>query len=367
MHRRCAGRPRRRDLHFDQIAFAQQRDEHVFEFGRAGVLLRHRQLAKRRVHPRFGFRALSIINEDPHPRPHRIDLGELRLQARQRADLIGRTDRHQGAGRQFSERIGLAGRQHAPAEHQGHAMESAGLVHVGGGHQRGDALLAQQAREDGPEVAARNRIDAGGRLVEDDERGFVDQGADQPQLLLHAARQLLHRAVRHLIEPCGGQQLALALGEVGFGHQAQAGKKVDVLFDRQIGVQVLAQALGHQADAVLDALAGGVGREVFTKHLERAGVVGQHAGRRFHEARFARAVGADQAEDLAAPDVEIEPVDRRDLAVTLDEAACAQHRTGARRGLAHQRGLAHSTPSFQRITASAGRPGVSLCPGFWSK
>ena len=100
---------------------------------------------------------------------------------------------------------------------------------------------------------------------------------------------------------------------------------------------------------------GFVGGEVFAKDFERAAVVSQHASRGFHEARFSGAVGADQAEDFAAPDLEIESIDRADPAIALDEAARAQHRRSR-----YQRGLAHSTPSFQRITASAGKPGVSL-------
>ncbi len=46
-----------------------------------------------------------------------------------------------------------------------------------------------------PELGARQRIDAGGRLVQDEQVGVVDQRAAQAQLLLHAAGELAGRAV----------------------------------------------------------------------------------------------------------------------------------------------------------------------------
>ena len=46
-----------------------------------------------------------------------------------------------------------------------------------------------------PELAPRERIDAGGGLVEDEQIGVVDQRAAQPDLLLHAARELAGRAI----------------------------------------------------------------------------------------------------------------------------------------------------------------------------
>ena len=52
-----------------------------------------------------------------------------------------------------------------------------------------------------PELAARQRIDAGRRLVEDQEIGIVHQRAAQAELLLHAAGQLAGRTVDERGEP----------------------------------------------------------------------------------------------------------------------------------------------------------------------
>ena len=89
---------------------------------------------------------------------------------------------------------------------QRHARAALGLVEIRRGHHDRDAL-AQELRQQLPELAARHRIDAGRRLVEQDERRLVDERAGERQLLLHAARQLAgqpraeRRELRHLEQP----------------------------------------------------------------------------------------------------------------------------------------------------------------------
>ena len=70
--------------------------------------------------------------------------------------------------------------------HQAHAVAALGLVQVGGGHEDGDAVL-QKLIQNGPEIAARNRVHAVGRLVQKQNPRAVQQGAHQRQLLFHAA------------------------------------------------------------------------------------------------------------------------------------------------------------------------------------
>ena len=55
---------------------------------------------------------------------------------------------------------------------------------------------AIDAVENAPELAARDRIDAGRRLVEQDRRRAVNQRACQRELLLHAAGELFGQAAR---------------------------------------------------------------------------------------------------------------------------------------------------------------------------
>ena len=59
--------------------------------------------------------------------------------------------------------------------------------------------------QDGPEVTARYRIHPCCRLVENGEFRFVNQRADQTQLLLHAAGQMLHGSITKCVESRHGQ------------------------------------------------------------------------------------------------------------------------------------------------------------------
>ena len=58
-----------------------------------------------------------------------------------------------------------------------------------------------------PELPPRERIDAGRRLVEDEQIRLVDQRAAQPDLLLHAARELAGGTIGEGTEPGGVEQL----------------------------------------------------------------------------------------------------------------------------------------------------------------
>ena len=68
-----------------------------------------------------------------------------------------------------------------------------GLVEIGGGDEDRH-LPAAELYEDSPEIAARNGIDAVGRLVEKEHFGRVDQRAGQTELLFHAAGELAGQA-----------------------------------------------------------------------------------------------------------------------------------------------------------------------------
>ena len=75
--------------------------------------------------------------------------------------------------------VGRAAGQQPAAVDQRQAVAALGLVQVGGGDEDRH-LLAEQLVEDPPEVAARDGIDAVGRLVEEQHLRRVDQRAGQP-------------------------------------------------------------------------------------------------------------------------------------------------------------------------------------------
>ena len=120
-----------------------------------------------------------------------------------------------------------------------------GFVEIGGGDDDGDALAAQPV-ENAPEVAPRHRIDAGGRLVEQQDFGRVDERAGEPELLLHAARQLPGAALAEGRHAGGAEQPRRALVAVASLDAEEVGEEFDVLVDRQVLVEP--EALRHVAD-----------------------------------------------------------------------------------------------------------------------
>jgi len=92
-----------------------------------------------------------------------------------------------------------------------------GLVHhMARDQQRHSGLC--ELPEAGPEVGAQHRVEAGGRLVEDQQLGLVEERQDQADLLPVAARELAERPVevsaKALGEPLGppGAGMKIALG-----------------------------------------------------------------------------------------------------------------------------------------------------------
>src|SRR5262249_19885 len=143
--------------------------------------------------------------------------------------------------------------------------------------------------------------------IEDESRGELDA-------LLVAVAQLLHLVPRaaakaEAVEPAL-HRIARDLG----GGAVQLRQVVELLANPHLRVQ--AALLRHVADppAALE-----VDRFAIPENL--AGVLGQRAERHAHGGGLARAVAANEPEDLARPHVKAEVVDRLQLPETLAETA----------------------------------------------
>ena len=114
--------------------------------------------------------------------------------------------------------------------HRHQPVEALRLVHIGGGdrHARLRATGADGVDEV-PELAARQQVDAGGRLVEDQQIRIVDQRTAKAELLLHAAGELAGRPVFEWIERGGSQEFAFSWRDARLPTGRTAGQKVDVL------------------------------------------------------------------------------------------------------------------------------------------
>src|SRR5439155_9760087 len=112
------------------------------------------------------------------------------------------------------------------------------LVEIRRRHDDGQSAR-QELGEEFPELAARYGVNAGGRLVEQQELRLVYERARERELLLHPARQSIgaaspeRRELRHLEQP-----IACVLVPA---HAVDLGKEGDVLVDRQVAVEAEAR------------------------------------------------------------------------------------------------------------------------------
>ena len=111
----------------------------------------------------------------------------------ERARRLGRLDLDAARVRrvhlgQRLQRLGRAGDQQLRHVEVADLAAALGLVHVVGRDEERDPLRGEREQQV-PQLAARDRIDAGGRLVEEDDARLVHQRGAERQPLLPAARQ----------------------------------------------------------------------------------------------------------------------------------------------------------------------------------
>ena len=190
---------------------------------------------------------------------------------------------------------------------QGDARTTFRLVEVRRRHQDGDAL-GEELRQQFPELAARDGVDAGRRLVEHDHLGFVDERAGERELLLHAAGELVRETraergqLRYLQEAITSR--FVVSDAVDFGEEG------NVLVNAQVAVQreALREVANHSGDVPM--LRDGVPAH----DPDRPGVDVEQPAERADRCCLSRAVRTDQAEHFAAFDTECDAVERADRA-----------------------------------------------------
>ena len=189
------------------------------------------------------------------------------------------------------------------------------LVHVVRGHEDRRSLRLLQGADVAPDRAARLRVEADGRLVEEQHARRMQQPAGDLQPPLHAAGERQDRVVaavgeadhlEHLIRPGrdGGRVDPIQLGvepEVLRGGHLHVQRRV---LEDQADVAAHVVAPADDVEAA-DARDPGRGLGQRAEHVDRGALAG--------------AVRAEEAEDLARRDGERDAADRVDLAVGLDE------------------------------------------------
>ena len=200
--------------------------------------------------------------------------------------------------------------------------EALGLLDVVGRHQDRRAAGFELA-DQGPELGADLRVEPDGRLVEQDQLRLVDEAAGEQQAAAHPAGELVD-GVAAAVAQAGQVEAAVDRG-ADVLDPVEAGVDGEVVLDGDVDVEVV--ELGDDAHLGPGRLR--VAGQLVAQHPQLAGVGDRLPGQQPHRRRLAGAVGPEQAEADALRHVEVEPVDRRDRAEALDDAAEFDCRHGA--------------------------------------
>ena len=160
------------------------------------------------------------------------------------------------------------------------------------------------------------RVEARGRLVEEDQGWPGDQAGGQVEAPPHAAGERRDRLAGGLgqVELLQQARRGLAGGRLGDALEPREEHEVlgggEVLVDRRVlpgHAEQLPDDVRLTADVVAEDLAAtAVDRQQRGEHLQHGGLAGT--------------VGAEDAEDLAAVDLEVDVVDRAVVSEVLDQA-----------------------------------------------
>ena len=180
-----------------------------------------------------------------------------------------------------------------------------------------------------PELLAHLRIEPDGRLVEQDEPRTVDERPGDQQAPPHAAGELVDPRVAPVDELRHLERALDRLAPLGAADPVEVREDEQVLLDGQRRVEVVEL----RRDAALGARHLRLLGQPEAEHLELALVGDRLRGQEPHRGRLAGAVRPEQADAGSHRDVEVEPVDRGDRPVALDDAAQADGELRLRRAV----------------------------------
>src|SRR6185369_14044644 len=224
--------------------------------------------------------------------------------------------------------------------------ELLGLFHVVGGE---DDRLARPVDRGEllPQAETALRIEPRGRLVEEEDLGPVQQGAGDEHPLRQAAAQLLDARPGLLLQAEVSQQLARSFAALGARQAEVTAMEVEVVEHRQAAVQGVGLGDRGQAGAGQRRL----GHDVDAGHQRLAGGGDDARGEHADGGALPRAVGAQEPEQLARLDLEIQPVDGEHFSAVRAAVRTAGRATVPGRG---------GRCGRRRPTIPGRRPGIPL-------
>jgi hypothetical protein len=209
------------------------------------------------------------------------------------------------AGDLTLELVGSALRDQVPVvEHRDPVGELIGFLEVLRGEEDGDTIGHQPA-DDSPHRPTASRVQSCRRLVQEDDLRAADQGHRQIQLPAHTAGIGCHQLLRRLrqVEPV--QQVRDEPPGLGGAKVLEVRHQLQVLLSRE--------KLIHRGELAGDpdrrAHRLGLGRDIVPGDTDRPGVGLHQRGQHVHRRRLARPIRAEQGEDRAPADIEIDPIE----------------------------------------------------------
>ncbi len=194
------------------------------------------------------------------------------------------------------------------------------------GDQDGDAVGTQPA-DHLLDAVDGDRVDAGEGLVQEHDLGVGDQGPGDLQAASFPAGERQRFCLSQLSDVELLEELIAPAAAGRAIHPQHLHHAQQVLLDGELAED--ARLLGEIAHAaVAGAAVHGPAGDVDALEPDLAGVGLDHAAGHAEAGGLAGAVGAQQADDLAAPDLEVDAVDDAADAVDLDQPFHGQHRRG---------------------------------------
>ena len=192
------------------------------------------------------------------------------------------------------------------------------FFHQVGGEKDGHILLVAQPVKRLPEIDPRPGIEPGGRLVEQEQLGAMEQALGDLDPPLQAAGKCL-------------DQLAGAIAQIEFKQemidprpQRRARQAVEAPLMGEVfaHLQFLVEARRLENHPEPAAQRARVAPEIEPENAGRTACWPNESGKNAEERRLASAVGSEEAEDFARRDPERDLVERDPLAVTMGQLAC---------------------------------------------
>ena len=194
--------------------------------------------------------------------------------------------------------------------------ELVGLLEVLRGEQDGHAQLVVEPLHLLPHAGAADRVEPGGRLVEEQHVGVVHQRGGEVEPATHAARVGVDAPVERVAEVDQRAELDQPLVDLLAGEPVELALQAQQLDAGLLRVE--GDVLQRDADAEAHLLRPLGDVEARHRRLPAGGR--EQRAEHLHRGRLAGAVGSEQAVDLAPRDGEVEVVDRGDVAEGADEA-----------------------------------------------